>query len=194
MLYGTLTEYSYLIIFAFILIESSPIGFLAPGVIVLVLAGFLAGIGELNILYVIIVSIFAAMVGDSLGFCLGKYGVVKLQFLHRYFTKLQYIHNKVVKHKNIIIFGHLAGYTRSVIPLLLGITKFPFLEWFWRNVLGAMIFVALYSGIGFVIGFTTQNLGYALSASDYLQWLILILLGIWIVSVIFLYKKGKISP
>jgi membrane protein DedA with SNARE-associated domain len=70
---GTLGQVGYLIIFAAAFLESSAfMGLLVPGESVVVLSGFLASQGYLEIGDLLWVVCLGAVLGDSVGYSLGK--------------------------------------------------------------------------------------------------------------------------
>src|SRR5574340_1219414 len=67
-----LAHYGYVILFAVIFVES--FGVPAPGQTLLIAAAVLASHGKLNIVLVLLCAFAAAVIGDSLGYCIGYFG------------------------------------------------------------------------------------------------------------------------
>src|SRR4051812_25096332 len=77
-----------------VVLEALPlIGSLIPGHVIIVMAGFFAKLGALNIWIVLITTILSAIIGDIIGFAMGrKWGEPFLQkFSKRLFIKEEYI-------------------------------------------------------------------------------------------------------
>ncbi|HRN96264.1 MAG TPA: VTT domain-containing protein [Candidatus Levybacteria bacterium] len=182
-----------MLLFGVILLETSPFGIFAPGLLILVLSGYYAGIGELQIATVIGVGIVAAICGDLLGFSLGRFGFVKMGWLKKYFLHLDMVKKNIETKKNFIIYAHFPGYARALVPLLIGILRFPFKKWIWRDVIGVVGFVLLYTGIGYVIGITTKDLAFALTLTKTIQWIFVILFGLWLLVTLYTLKQARLS-
>lgn len=76
-----LSTYGYLAVFVFVLIETSGVPF--PGETMLVLAGAFAGsTHNLSIYFVVLAAIAGAVIGDNIGFWVGRWGGMRL--LKRY--------------------------------------------------------------------------------------------------------------
>ena len=77
----------YPFLFITVLLEGVPlIGTAVPGHITIVAAGFLSRIGVLNIGWVLTISVIGAILGDYIGFLLGrKYGISLIDKLRPYF-------------------------------------------------------------------------------------------------------------
>ncbi len=69
-------RYGYGAVFGGVMLENA--GLPVPGESVLLFAGFLAHEGTLHLLWVIVLAIAGAIVGDNLGYLVGHYGGVKL--------------------------------------------------------------------------------------------------------------------
>ena len=66
------TRYGYFAVAGLLFLED--FGILVPGETVLITAAFYAGIGQLNIGLVFTIGLIACVVGDNVGFAIGKYG------------------------------------------------------------------------------------------------------------------------
>src|SRR5690349_6375942 len=70
---GSIAAGGYPILFLTVLLEGVRLlGTAVPGHVTIVIAGFLANIGILNLCWVIAIAIVAAILGDALGFHLGR--------------------------------------------------------------------------------------------------------------------------
>src|SRR6516165_2797595 len=65
-----LLTYGYPVLFGFVMLENA--GILLPGETAVLLAGFLAGSGVFDIRVVIGVTVLAAVLGDNIGYWLGR--------------------------------------------------------------------------------------------------------------------------
>jgi membrane protein DedA with SNARE-associated domain len=149
----------YLIIFLVTLFEAiPPIGIFIPGQIFIMLAGFAAQRGFLNLGLVILISIMAAILGDLVAYEMGKrFG---LKFLRKYgkyfFLKEEYLQNSEKFMRNhlskAIISGRLYSVTRVFVPFLAGVHKANFRRFMLANITGAIIWATVSVLIGFIFG------------------------------------------
>src|ERR1700716_3142944 len=101
-----LDRYGYLAVFAIVFVES--FGVPAPGQTILVLAGVYAGAGHLNVVAVALFGLLAAVIGDSLGFLIGRFGgrQLVLRFGRYFFITDERLHKAesfFARHGNKIV-------------------------------------------------------------------------------------------
>ncbi len=120
----------------------------------LILAGFLAYQGYMNISGVIMTAFFGAFFGDQFYFYLGRWQGVRLlrafAFIARKFRKALRL---IEKYGTFIAF--ISRYTygfRIVLPIILGMTIFPSLKFCWLNVLSAALWALVFSLTGYLFG------------------------------------------
>src|SRR5438270_43434 len=93
-----LAHYGYWAVAAALLLENS--GVPVPGETMLLLASFLAySEHRLHLPYIILVGVFAATIGDNLGFLLGHYGGKPL--LERY-RKLPHVYRTIARGESLL--------------------------------------------------------------------------------------------
>jgi len=125
-------QYGYACVFLFTLIE---------GETVVVLAGFAAYQGYLNIGYVIVVAIVGAVVGDQTFFYFGRFkGRQFLAARPKYAARVKRLHLTIERHQNLLIFASRFMYGfRTIIPIAIGTTNVKGSRFFVLNVLGAIV-------------------------------------------------------
>lgn len=75
-------RHGYLLVFAAVLVEQ--LGVHLPTLLVLITAGALAGLGEINLILVLLLAVVAALIGDTVWFFVGRRrGLQVLGFLCR---------------------------------------------------------------------------------------------------------------
>ncbi|MBT0664574.1 DedA family protein [Geobacter pelophilus] len=120
----------------------------------LILAGFLAFQGYMNIAGVIVVAFGGAFCGDQFYFYLGRWQGVRLlrafTFIGRKFRKALRL---IEKYGTFVAF--ISRYTygfRIVLPIILGMTTFPSLKFCWLNILSALAWSVIFSLTGYLFG------------------------------------------
>ncbi len=149
----------YLLLFLITIVEGIPIiGQFVPGHTIVIISGFLSKLGILNLFVVIPVVSIGALLGDIIGFILGKkYGISLLEKLGPYFfVKKEYLDKilKLVKeHKaKAIIFGKYNPITRTLTPFMLGASGIHTkIFWIW-DFIGVFIWSITSVLLGYVFG------------------------------------------
>ena len=134
------------------------IGFVIPGETVALLAGVAAKLGHVPLTGVLVVVIAAAIVGDSVGYEIGRVigpRVVQLPILRKRRQRLDDAQRFLARRGGSAVFlGRWVAFFRAVMPALAGTARMPYLKFLSWNALG-----------GVVWGATTVLLGYAAGAS-----------------------------
>ena len=143
-----------------------------PGDSLLFAAGGIAAIGGMNIHVMVILLITAAIIGDAVNFVIGKYFGEKLFanpdskiFKRSYLDKTHAFYEKY-GGKTIII-ARFVPIVRTFAPFVAGMAKMDYGKFIRYNVIGAVLWVVLFSYIGYFFAnteFVKKNLGLVLIA------------------------------
>lgn len=154
-----LERWGYLIVFIAALAEALPLlGFLVPGQAIIILAGAAAASGFLNIWVLILIAIPAGILGDALGFYVGRrYG---RDFLERYGPRLRIGPAHLARSDALfakygpfaLVIARFSFLTRAVGPILAGMARMRPAVFWPVNVLGAIAWSVAYSLLGFFFG------------------------------------------
>jgi len=130
----------------------------SPGETALVLAAILASQGELNIELVILIGIASAIVGDNVGFLLGRrFGrrafMAPGPFLHHRVRAIRYGDGFFKRHGPKAVFlGRWVALVRFATAWLAGINRMPFRLFFFWNALGGIGWGITYGLVGYFGG------------------------------------------
>ena len=130
----------------------------SPGETALILASVLASQGKLNIGLVILIAIASAIVGDNIGYWLGrKLGREVLTgpgpFQKRRVDAVKAGDRFFAKHgPKAVFFGRWIALVRIAVAWLAGIDEMRFVEFFGWNALGATTWALTYGLIGYFGG------------------------------------------
>jgi membrane protein DedA with SNARE-associated domain len=139
---GLLQHYGYALIF---------VGTLAEGESLLVLGGYFAHRGYLDLGGVIATSFVAAVCGDQLFFYVGRHHAKRL--LERFpplREKVQIALLRAERHQNLVVLGmrFLWG-LRIALPLAMGLSSMNGRKFFWLNLLSAAVWSSVFALVGF---------------------------------------------
>ena len=154
---NAVVQYGYWAVGGALLLENA--GVPVPGETILLLACFLAySEHDLQLPWIMVVATLAATVGDNLGFALGYYGgrplLVRYQALFR-------IENKTVE-RGEELFARYGAVTvflarfvfgmRVIAGPMAGVLRMPWRKFTIFNFLGAILWVTVISGVGYLFG------------------------------------------
>jgi membrane protein DedA with SNARE-associated domain len=158
-----LANYGYLAVFLFIAIESTGIPF--PGETMLITASIYAGhTHRLNIILVIASSAAGAIIGDNLGYTIGRWGGYRL--LRRYGRYIR-LHEKRLKlgqflflqhGGKVVFFGRFVSILRAYAAFLAGTNRMPWWRFFAFNAAGGIVWATVFGTGAYVLGTQIHNL------------------------------------
>jgi membrane protein DedA with SNARE-associated domain len=134
------------------------LGVPSPGETALILASVLASQGKLQIWLVIVIAAASAIIGDNLGYLLGRrFGREVLEaagpFQARRIKLLARGDHYFAKHGAKTVFlGRWIALVRFVVAWLAGIDEMPFRTFFFWNALGAVSWTVTYGLVGYYGG------------------------------------------
>jgi len=147
-----IVQHGYWAVFLIVMLESA--GVPLPGETALLLAGAYAGAtGQLDISLVIASAAAGAIIGDNLGFWVGRtWGAGLLvrygRFIHLPEGRLKLGQYLFVRHgAKIVFFGRFVAFLRILAALLAGVNKYSWSQFLFYNAAGGIVW-ALVMGIG----------------------------------------------
>lgn len=156
--------YGYWVVLLAVAIESSGIPF--PGETTLVAASVYASTQHsLNIALVIVAAAAGAILGDNLGYTLGKYGGYPLirrilGLLHIGEDKLLYTQRFFEEHGDkTVFFGRFLAILRAWAAFLAGANQMRRRTFFIWNAAGGIVWATIYGMLGYILGDNLPLLG-----------------------------------
>jgi membrane protein DedA with SNARE-associated domain len=146
---GWLSSYGYLVVFGLVMVES--IGIPVPGETVLIGAALYAGsTHKLEIWWVIAVAIAGAVLGDNIGFAIGRYGGAKLLLRHGHKIRLDEARLKIGiwlfrRHGGKVVFwGRFVSILRTYAAFLAGTNQMDWRRFLFFNASGGIVWATLF--------------------------------------------------
>lgn len=149
-------HYGYFALAGLLFLED--FGVLVPGETVLIASAFYAGMGQLNILLVILIGFAAAVAGDNVGFAIGNYGGRPLvERFGRYVLltkeRLDKAENYFNRHGGkIVAVARFIDGLRQLNGIMAGISEMRWPKFIIFNMIGAGVWVTFWSLIGYYGG------------------------------------------
>ncbi len=163
----TLNHYGYLAIAGLVLLED--FGVPVPGETLLILGAVYAGTGRLNIWLVALLAFCGAVVGDNIGFAIGHFGGRALvERFGRYVFLTQERLDKTTdfferKGGWIIVLARFIEGLRQANGIIAGISGMHWAKFLAFNALGAALWVALWTSVGYFAGDNITSIYNAIS-------------------------------
>ncbi len=149
-----IAQYGYLVIFFGVFIEQ--VGIPLPSNFLLISAGVLIGLGELDLLFVIFLTVFAAILGDTMWFYIGrKTGYRILGFLCKISLEPDICVNnaKIIfaRHgeRSLLVAKFVPGFSTFAQPVA-GASKMSLPRFLIFDGLGSLLWAVVFVGLGYI--------------------------------------------
>lgn len=156
MIPGLASSYGYIFLFLLVGIES--FGIPVPGETALVTAAAIAATGQLEIVGVVAAASAGAIVGDNIGYWIGRKGGIALvrrfgKRLHVDDAKLDRAHRFFERHGPKTVFlARFIALLRSWAAALAGVSRMPYGIFTLYNALGGVAWATAFGTLGFLFG------------------------------------------
>ena len=159
-----LGQWGYLLVFLGAMLESAAfVGLIIPGVSLVLVAGFLAAQGLLDLDVLITVVALGAAVGDSIGYEMGRR--LGRPALLGYGNRFGLTEARIAKAETLfarhgskaVFMGRFIGFSHALIPFLAGSSRIAYRNFLPYNVLGAVLWAAAVSSLGYFLGASWQT-------------------------------------
>ena len=132
------------------------VGTFLEGETVLVIGGYLAHVGYLELPWVMAAAFGGTFFGDQLFFFIGrKKGMALLEKRPRWRARSRRVLMLLHRHQTALIVGFRFLYgLRTVTPFLIGASGISPARFFWLNLLGALVWAVAVASLGYLLGHT----------------------------------------
>ncbi|HUY17526.1 MAG TPA: DedA family protein [Acidimicrobiales bacterium] len=132
------------------------IGFVLPGETSVIVAGVVASQGRVNVVFVAVLVVVSAIIGDSVGFEVGRhYGdrLIKLPFVRSRHDALERALEGLRRRGTTYVFvGRFTAFLRAVMPGLAGMSRLRYRRFLMANAAGALLWGVGYTLLGYFAG------------------------------------------
>jgi membrane protein DedA with SNARE-associated domain len=135
------------------------VGAIVEGEVALVIAGFAAYLGYMNLPVVIALGFIGSLIGDQTYFYIGrKKGRELLQKWPKLKKRAKWAHKILDRHSNwmLLLFRFAYGF-RAIVPITIGTSQISAKRFTLFNTIGAAIWSALFSVGGYIFGTTLST-------------------------------------
>jgi membrane-associated protein len=131
-------------------------GFVIPGETAAVLAGVQAWRGDAHLAIVMLVVVLAAIIGDSVGYEVGKvFGprLMRMGMLANHQHRLAEAERFLARRGGTaVFFGRFVAFFRATMPALAGIAHMPYRRFLFFNALGGIVWGVAFVSLGYAAG------------------------------------------
>jgi membrane-associated protein len=147
----------YVLVAALVFAEDAIfVGFIIPGETAAVLGGVVASRGHVDLWLLMILVALAAIVGDSVGYEVGKHfgpRLLNIKILARHRHRLQEAQDVLRRRGGAAVFlGRFTAFFRAVMPALAGTSRMPYRVFLAYNAAGGIVWGVGYVLLGFLAG------------------------------------------
>jgi membrane protein DedA with SNARE-associated domain len=133
------------------------VGFVIPGETAAVLAGVASGVDHVPLAAAIAVVVIAAVVGDSVGYEVGKVwlgpALDRLRFLDKHRPRIDQAQDFLRRRGGVAVFlGRFTAFFRAMMPALAGASQMPYRRFLAWNAFGGIVWGAIFVTLGFLAG------------------------------------------
>jgi membrane protein DedA with SNARE-associated domain len=184
-------HYGYVVIFLGIMLENA--GIPMPGETITLVGGFLAGNGELNYFLVLLAAVGGAIIGDSMGYLLGRWGGINLlESVGKIFRippeEISKAKDKFTSNADrAVFFGRFIALLRVFAGPMAGLSGMPYKRFLFFNALGAIAWGTIMTSLAYFAG---SYISLDILVEWVLKFGIFALIGV-VVWLLFPYFKGK---
>ncbi|MDA8320829.1 MAG: DedA family protein [Actinomycetota bacterium] len=151
-----LDSYGYLAVGGLVTLED--FGIPVPGETILVAASVYAGAGRLSIVVVGIVALAAAVIGDNIGYAIGRFGGHALVLRYGRFVLLT--EERLARAEGffaryggpIVVVARFIEGLRQLNGIIAGIAEMPWPRFLLFNAIGAALWVGVWTSVGYLAG------------------------------------------
>jgi undecaprenyl-diphosphatase len=154
-----LGHWTYALIFVMATLEASAfLGLVVPGETMTIAAGFMASAGVLELTPTIVAAALGAMLGDSIGYEMGRR--LGRPWLARHGERFGFhghrlgqIDSLFARHGGkTIVLARFVGFLRALAPFVAGAARMPYSRFLLFNVVGAWLWALSFVLLGYVLG------------------------------------------
>src|SRR3954454_7820125 len=131
-------------------------GFVVPGETAVLVGGFLASQGHLDIVILIVVVVISAILGDSVGYEVGKHvgpRVLRLGIFQKHRHRIEKAQTMLRRRGGPAVFlGRWTAFFRAVMPGIAGLSRMRYPVFLFWNALGGIAWGITFSLVGYFAG------------------------------------------
>jgi membrane protein DedA with SNARE-associated domain len=161
------------------------VGFVLPGEAAVLLGGFLASQGRLDVTTLVIVVVLSAILGDTVGYEVGKHlgpRVLRLRILRKHRSRLENAQQLLRRRGGPAVFlGRWTAFFRAVMPGIAGLSRMRYPTFLIWNAAGGVAWGITFSLVGYFAGASYEKVASTIGEGTAVVVAVLVIagLGVW---------------
>jgi membrane protein DedA with SNARE-associated domain len=161
------------------------VGFVLPGETAAVLGGVIASAGHVSLPGIMVTVVAAAIVGDSVGYEVGRHfgpRLLRSRLLERRRERIDNAREQLARRGGLAVFlGRFVAFLRATTPALAGIAEMPYPRFLAFNAAGGLVWGVAVVTIGYLAGnsYATVEKTFGQAAALIVLALVIIGLVVW---------------
>lgn len=172
------------------------VGFVIPGETAAVLGGVAASQDHLSLWGMIVLVVAAAIIGDSVGYEVGKHfgpRLLGLSMIDKHRERLDRARDMLARRGGWAVFlGRFTAFFRAVMPALAGISQMPYRRFLVYNAFGGVVWGTCFVVLGYVAGHSYQTVAKTVGRGMALAVAAIVIIGL-VVWKVREHRKEKVS-
>jgi membrane-associated protein len=170
---------AYVVIFGLVFAEAAMfVGFVLPGETACLIGGVLCATGRLHLAVLLPLVVVAAIVGDSVGYEVGRLSgpsLLRTRLLRRYVQRIEGAQRTLRERGRwAIFFARFTAFLRAVMPGLAGMSRMPYGRFLVFNAAGGLVWGVGVTLLGYFAGASYNGLAHLLGQISALLAVVLI--------------------
>jgi membrane-associated protein len=158
---------AYVVIFALVFAEAALfVGFVLPGETACLIGGVLCATGRLHLVVLLPLVVVAAIVGDSVGYEVGRLSgpsLLRTRLLRRYTQRIEGAQRTLRERGRwAVFFARFTAFLRAVMPGLAGMSRMPYGRFLLFNAAGGIVWGVGVTLLGYFAGASYNGLAHLL--------------------------------
>ena len=158
---------AYVVIFGLVFAEAALfVGFVLPGETACLIGGVLCATGRLHLAVVLPLVVVAAVVGDSVGYEVGRLSgpsLLRTRLLRRYTQRIEGAQRTLRERGRwAVFFARFTAFLRAVMPGLAGMSRMPYGRFLVFNAAGGIVWGVGVTLLGYFAGASYNGLAHLL--------------------------------
>ncbi|WP_040810925.1 DedA family protein [Nocardia concava] len=173
----------YLIVTLLVFAEDAIfVGFVIPGETAAVLGGVAASQGHVVLGVMIVLVVAAAIIGDSVGYEVGKHvgpRLLQAEMLDRHRGRLDKAQDYLARRGGWAVFlGRFTAFFRAMMPALAGTSRMPYRRFLIFNAAGGIVWGTTFVVLGYVAGQSYERVAKAVGRDIAIAVAVIVVLGL----------------
>ena len=170
---------AYVVVFGLVFAEAALfVGFVLPGETACLIGGVLCATGRLHLAVLLPLVVVAAIVGDSVGYEVGRLGgpsLLRTRLLRRYTQRIEGAQRTLRERGRwAVFFARFTAFLRAVMPGLAGMSRMPYGRFLVFNAAGGIVWGVGVTLLGYFAGASYNGLAHLLGQISALLAIVLV--------------------